>query len=569
MNIYKWAMAIGISIILMTSCTDNDDYMSSSIPNEESYTIVLQNRQESAPHAMNFPFKAVKQKVTRSGANAGYLIGDSESMLGYSYTIGNSILGDKENVKFPVLDLEKVKAKYSTSVIKKSLNSSNSYSFSYNGMSRYETNSQISKTVKSGFSLNVGLFKIGREKKMTELFKSSASFGSNCVYGELNIEIKGSQYELLSTTDKRKIYARECLSQSFLTDLYRGTIGNLIDSYGPFVLRSYITGGKATAFYAGKSATGSDSQTREKGLTKDINASFSWKSGSNTNSASGSLSFGNNTGSGSSSQYETQETEIYIQTFGGSPTLQTIVAPTKLNELSIDLTPWLNSLSNTNTYTIIDVTSGFKEEECGLFPMSDFVLEKNFKYRMDDTTNGFLESLNEVQDPRFEIVKVLARTTNSGENLYEVAAVLTTRQGDKIVLSDGTYNSSTDTELRANNNNQTMMNKVQEIFAKKKTTFQGLQFTTNYTTTYNPNVRKPLCVRLNGFNEDKMYLYEDINSQMRYIYDPVNKIALSYLYDEEYEDYVLDYYGIRDWVESLPKRKISMMMLQNYTIIGL
>lgn len=434
-------------------------------------------------------------------------------------------------------------------------------------MSRYETNSQVSKTVKSGFSLNVGLFKIGREKKMTELFKSSSSFGMNCVYGELNIEIKGNQYELLSTTDKRKIYARECLNQAFLTDLYRGTIGNLIDSYGPFVLRSYITGGKATAFYAGKSVTGSESETREKGLTKDINASFSWKAGSN--SASGNLSFGKNNGSSSTSQYETQETEICIQTYGGNPALQVIIAPTKLENLSIDLTPWLNSLNNGQTYKIIDITSGFKDEECGLYPMSDFVLEKNFRFRMDDTTNGFLEALDEVQDPKFEIVKVLARTTNTGENLYEVAAVMTTRQGDKIVLSDGKYNSSTDTELRANNNNQTMMNKVQEIFAKKKTIFQGLQFITNYNTTYNPNVRKPLCVRMDGFNEDNMYLYEDTNSNMRYIYNPTNKIALSYLYDEDYEDYVLDYYGIRDWVESLPKRKISMMILQNYTIIGL
>lgn len=45
--------------------------------------------------------------------------------------------------------------------------------------------------------------------------------------------------------------------------------------------------------------------------------------------------------------------------------------------------------------------------------------------------------------------------------------------------------------------------------------------------------------------------------------------VVSYLNDEEYGDYVLDYYGIRDWVESLPKRKFSMMILQNYTIIGL
>lgn len=56
------------------------------------------------------------------------------------------------------------------------------------------------------------------------------------------------------------------------------------------------------------------------------------------------------------------------------------------------------------------------EEECGLYPMSDFVLEKNFRYRMDDTTLGLLESLTDVVDPRFEIVKVLARISSTGEN---------------------------------------------------------------------------------------------------------------------------------------------------------
>jgi len=99
--------------------------------------------------------------------------------------------------------------------------------------------------------------------------------------------------------------------------------------------------------------------------------------------------------------------------------------------------------------------------------------------------------------------------------------------------------------------------------------FQGLTFSTNYNTTYNPNVRKPLCIRMDGFDESKMTLFEDPNSNMRYIYDSSKKIAFSYLYDPEYGDEVLDYYGIRDWVDSLPKRKISLMILQNYTIIGL
>lgn len=188
---------------------------------------------------------------------------------------------------------------------------------------------------------------------------------------------------------------------------------------------------------------------------------------------------------------------------------------------------------------------------------------------MDDTTLGTLESYSEVQDPKFEIVKVLARTTSSGEKLYEVAAVLNTRQGDKIVLSDGAYKTASDASLRENNNNQTMMSKVQSIFAQKKNIFKDLEFSTNYSKTYNPDVRIPLCIRLDGFKEDAMSVYVDPKTNMHYIFNSTNKIALSYLDDEEYGDYVLDYYGIRDWVESLPKKNISMMILQNYTIIGL
>ena len=62
---------------------------------------------------------------------------------------------------------------------------------------------------------------------------------------------------------------------------------------------------------------------------------------------------------------ETQETEVYVETFGGDPAHRVIVAPQKLDNLSVDLSSWLNSLSNRNSYTIIDITSGFNEGEGG------------------------------------------------------------------------------------------------------------------------------------------------------------------------------------------------------------
>lgn len=554
-----------VLLVILGSCSNEDNNLSLFNENSSASDILLQERSPMIPNVECFPMKVTENGKTRGVNPDGELIGNSDILLGYSYSIGNSFLGSMENVKFPVLDLEKIKTKYSTSITRKQLSSSSEESFTYNGMSRYGSNSQVSKTVKTGFSLNLGIFKIGREKKLTELFKSSFSSDSKIVCGELNLEILNGQYELLATADKRKIYARECLTPTFLTDLYRGTIGNLIDSYGPFVLRSYITGGKAMALYVGESSKYQDSQSREKGLDKDINASFSWTS----KSASGDLSFGNNTGNSSSQEFETENTKVYIKTFGGSPLYQAAVGPRDLNSLSVDLSDWLHSLSDKSTNTIIDISSGLSEEECGLFPMSDFVLEKNFQYRMDDTTLGLLESLTDVVDPRFEIVKVLARITSSGEKLYEVAAVMNTRQGDKIVLSDGKYLTASDAELRSYNSNQTMMSRVQEIFAQKKTIFQGLEFSTNYSTTYNPDVRKPLCIRLDGFNEGNMVFYADPKSNMRYIYDSSKKIALAYNEDEDYGDYVLDYYGIRDWVDSLPRRNTSMMILQNYTIIGL
>lgn len=173
----------------------------------------------------------------------------------------------------------------------------------------------------------------------------------------------------------------------------------------------------------------------------------------------------------------------------------------------------------------------------------------------DHHQSGFVTYMN-------ELIVGLQQQCDAKLNVVILKAI-------KIVLSDGTYKNAPDSELRANNSNQTMMNRVQEIFAQKKTVFQGLEFSTNYSTTYNPDVRKPLCIRLDGFDENKMAFYADPKSNMRYIYDSSKKIAFAYNEDEEYGDYVLDYYGIRDWVESLPKRSTSMMILQNYTIIGL
>ena len=66
-----------------------------------------------------------------------------------------------------------------------------------------------------------------------------------------------------------------------------------------------------------------------------------------------------------------------------------------------------------------------------------------------------------------------------------------------------------------------------------------------------------------------MYKYTNAKTGIVYLYNTIERTALSYYTDEIDGDWILDEYGIRDWAESLPTRSISMASLANYTIIGL
>lgn len=67
-----------------------------------------------------------------------------------------------------------------------------------------------------------------------------------------------------------------------------------------------------------------------------------------------------------------------------------------------------------------------------------------------------------------------------------------------------------------------------------------------------------------------MAVFTNNRTGMQYIYDRKNHIAFAHYIDELDGDWILDEYGIRTWVESLPIKSISMASLANsYHIIGL
>lgn len=562
-SIYS-TIIISLVIAIFSGCDNHEDLDKPENPLEKRTTedIVIIPRALNMPDVDRFKRNANDRKQPIFNSTRGPVIANDSSLLGRSYKVGNSIIGDYSNVGAPIIDLAKVEKKGKNRINSYAINHQDVKTYTYYNFDRFADSTSITKKIASGFSINLILFKIGRKKLTTEIFKSAFTSSNESVYGELNILCKKNKFELNATSAALQLYARECLTEEFRHDFHNSPVGKTLVDYGPYVMTAYETGGKALGLYAAKTVSGASYSLHEKNLKDSISASFSVNNDSL--SAEVSLKFKMNNGHVSTSQQVLKNTELQIRTYGGRNNSGAIIGPVETKNMSIDLTDWLKSLSDVNTHTLIDIC------ERGLVPLSTFFIEKNFKNRIEDTAVEYLETLEKLKEPYIEVVRVYARSSN-GKRLYEIAPVLNTRQGDKIVLSSGTYKQMSDEQLAENSNDSYYLSKVTEIALQKNNFFNGIAYKQNVTTWLDPYDRKPLCLRLDGFDEAKAYKYvrEDLN--VGYIYIPTAKVALSYYISEDEGDYILDDYGIRDWVEeTLPEKNISLTSLVNYyTIIGL
>ncbi len=553
-----------LASLLVASCTNNDSFESLSSKVDGDSIVVLQERNPKLPkHARTRPVFITKGHTRSTGEN-GTIICNSDEYLGYSYSVGNSILGDLNNTGSPIIDLSKVKEYGNGYITGKSLQYYSSERFSYASEDSYESKLSETKKVATGFSLNVGLFKIGRKKEVEKIFSSSYSSNGKAVFGELTMAYYNSSFNIQTSVGSRKLYARDCLSSEYMRNLYSSPIGDLLDTYGDYVLTGYMTGGKAFALFAGVHKSLFESSSKEDKMNKSIEASYTWnKTDSSSNSVSGNFNFGKDNSSSTSLKNEWTSLCTRLWTYGGIQNGQTMSSAQDINNVSIDLGPWVSSLSDSKKHTCIDIT------ENGLYPMSAFVLEENFKVRFDDTSLGILPKNPYFVTPYIEIVRVFERYSSSGKALYDIAAVLNTRQGDKIILKTGDAAIATDAELLRNEQASVFAEKALAIKNKKKN-YYDLEIRSNSATRLNPNMGKPLCFIFDQFDESRMRTYTNSKTGMQYIYDTKKKVAFCHFTDDIDGDWILDEYGIRDWVESLPTKSIAMATLANsYRIIGL
>ena len=102
------------------------------------------------------------------------MVGGTDKYLGYGYKLlkGNYIPSDFDNFTHSILDIESVKEYDESYIDEKYPNWNDQSSFAYYDFNNYTHFSSISKTVKSGFSLNLGFFSIGKKKTTTETFRT-------------------------------------------------------------------------------------------------------------------------------------------------------------------------------------------------------------------------------------------------------------------------------------------------------------------------------------------------------------------------------------------------------------
>lgn len=559
MKTFFYIIILSAVIPFFIACSDNLDLPTSQMSTIEAENsegdVVIQKRNPNLPEVVT-KAPTFEEGLTRNNAT----IGSSDKFLGYGYKLynGNYIPSDFDNFTHSILNIEAIKAYDESYVDEKYPNWNDQSSYTYYNFDDYTHFSTESKTIKTGFSLNLGLFSIGKKRTTVETFRTFINETMEQTYGEMNILFAHGKFMLLNSSGSTKVYARQFLRRSFINNLYTSTISSVINSYGDLVVVGYYTGGRAFAQYMGNAASSTNVEQRTKSLDTSITASLTYEG----DSLNASFGFNGKNGNFDSTVYKKQDIFLRVKTLGGIQNEESAINTTmSLKDINIDLQSWRKSLNDSKNHTVIDLTQE------GLFPMSDFVLERNFQRRFDDTSKNILLPVTRLYTPSIMITRILKKTSTSGDNLYEVAAVLVTRQGDQIVLSNG---NATDAELKQNEDNNVFLEKAKAIAEEKSKYFSSdIQISYNTTKRLNPMFRSPLCIVLENFNENGFYKYYNETTNMEYLYDPTTKLCFSFLADDGDES-MLEVYGLSTWVSNLTEKRISMATLANlYTIIGL
>lgn len=517
---------LALVAIALGACTDeNEDFPSDS--NED--VVVLKERDPNSPLIL-FQRQCTSAEPTTRTTRLTF-----SDYLGRSFRATAYPYADAENLGHAVIDIKKLEADYNDYCTVNRIGHSVINSFSFASFDRYTEKSQVSKKVNSGFSINLGLFKIGHKRKMTEVFGSTVINNTQNIFGELNVAIDQNVYEMQYSSNIRSKIMENYLTATFKDELYNTPMSEFYNNYGAFVLKKFITGGRATALYAGLYKQEATTTVKEKALDNEISGSFSFKNVG----ASADLSFGkNSSGSGSSTDSGVTNISMAIETVGGSPAFPVFTIPQKLEDVNIDLSQWMASLTDTMTHSLVDIADE------GLVPISEFILEKNMK----DRIGLYMKGGNGLK-PYYEEPQIILQCGKNSwwDKVVGCYAYLYTRNHEFITLS---HEVVPDVDVWINTKSQQLSRFYRLKIVSNKGSSDMVE---RYMKVFDydaPLMERSVC-------------YRDTDGVL-YILDRENKVGYSV-----HSDYLLDTYAIRNAVYALPSVDISFDELSEYTLIAL
>jgi len=492
--------------------------------------------------------------------------------LGYSYKVGNGIIGHPENLGRSIIDVEGMlnDPSFQDYIIFSRVRYAHSEVQAYDSYDNLAKDATTTKKVEGGFALHLKLFTIGAKTTYNNTFHSFQSTDEKTAAGRLDLFYYDSKVQIDNLSYVQKKIGYSYFRRSFTESLYNSSMKEILEKQGPLVVFGYYTGGRATALYQFNKLDGVNQTNTNRSINSLIGATFNWVSdGSKKDSSktwSGGASIGYDGGNGSEFKRSHGFSSVYnqISLFGGSPE-NVYSSPAKdVANNFVNLSSWLNSLADPKYHAFVDATDN------GLVRLDHLLLEKNFRQKIRlllEEPEEYLhlapsaeekETVPYIEIQRVCLARILDFPNHPGQSyMYRIIVptpVLYTRFGDAICLV------SKDEFLKLQDENQEDVTK--EFAQRLSPIFEceiGKSTSELSTKAYTTSI--PF-----DFTSKEIYRYKNPKTNIWYIYDKSTKSAFSF-YDD---DYIPEVYGIDRWFKSLPERAISMRLLaERYTIIGL
>lgn len=516
-------------------------------------TIVLFKRASSKPFMLSD--KSISKASNKLRVNDLPGVLDFRYYLGRGYSLSSGEFGTGEGVKFPIIDIDRLIADNPDYFLSKHLGSSEAKRFSFSSFDDYQKKSNYSNTVSGGFSLNLGVFSLGAKHKFSNSYSSDLVNDNKRVWGELNVIIKDDSHEILLSTNTIKKIKANYIRPSFLDELYNSTTTDILNNYGGLVVAGLVTGGKANAIYSGVYTSTSTTEVTDHSMDNSIDASFTFKAtGDKPNNAStADLAIGNKNGSTIARSNNISDFKGSVKTYGGTFGFGSFTTPKTIDDIAIDLGPWTSSLNDKSNHVMVDVT------ENGLHPIGDFIAPANIRQNILNALQS-KQAPATLREPRIE-----ARWTRIQNTYGLVTVVLRTRFGDDLIISNAR------TQLVYNKLDDMLAFAKQE--AQKKLPFYKVKVVATSTPSPNSvednpylNVNAYYSTSIVDIDEANMKKFYDSKNNMTYLLSQAQGVKFAYAIRF---DYLLDTYGIRDWVNAMATTTVTSDDLDTYTIVAL